>query len=500
MVIDSLIPLTTIPDLSKTYSEIMVGAIGLDGESHKRPFKTYDLAEVMSWLSSSTTENCINPMGSKVAAAIKNFMKPETEDGVSALVNKHALELIGVDPAPLIPILERSCGAVPKPRNLMAHGEAREAVIMSMFLNTHGFIHGVDMEKCFQESYLRAVEGGAAGPKGPHKEKKTEVKHETYENVIGKMSPGDLKEMCAKYRNNHVSSDGFQTLSLCGQDEVGHKISPMVRDPCLNVELVLNEVTCQTSEQDYLERAFLEAVDDWVELSPDDDEPGFEYFISKLSNNVVDILNDRESVLRKELYNIALPNRYQLDGMENSAVLDVILNTLLGADMSQVKSFFEMITFANVKGVKHSTHILSTLAELEAQLSMSGAEQQTLLRGDKDWTLPDQTVLNFLTQCTKIEWGRQMCFILFLELTRRIIPSTKNMRVGTVGSTKPTYKDFIEHDTDKPSVRVLTKNTIYYCRGYYYGKWDDDGGYCSPCYKRLLVKALETLKYEEETV
>lgn len=399
-------------------------------------------------------------------------------------MNKAALGVLGVSSSLLEDILYTMGGGEGVLRNTIPHHSARQTVIMSMFLNSHGLVHGRDMVKCIQSFHTEAgskEEGGC--------QKLLSVKdREGYDAVLHGMSKEDILTMCKRARSNHSSNTTVQKITQTSYEEVGHIVSDIVKSPCVNIENIINEVVSQSVQPDYLERQFLRAVDGWKEITEEDHSS--RTFVSSLSNFVVDLLDGRGNELRHDLFQLVLPTRYHLPGIENTSVLDIISNVLLGANAPEMKSFYDIITFARIAQVKSSSAMLK-LIDGQERVIRNGGESDVIYDVEDHWSVPGNNGLQLLTHGARLEWGRQMYFIVFLELVRQIVPKFAYMKVGCLTSCN-VPGDYIKHSPMEVGTRCIPENTVYYSRGYYFCKWRGKG-FCSSSYKTLLSKGNDIL-------
>lgn len=478
-----LLSLTTVPDLATRYINILVGAADLTGNDTETSFKTYSNDDVTLWLNGSDMNKAKSKLGLDVTHKVEQFMNENTENDITTLVNKPALSLLGVNPIPIERILCNTAGLFKKTGKNCTYNQKRQTAIMSMFLNSHGFVQGEEITKCVQSFYLKTEEKNIDTNESTRQASNLKDDVTSYEQRLDTMTTEDILSLCAKSRQFLTSNTNAQQISSSSCEEVGHAVSQVVKDPCLNIANLVNEIIVQSIEPEYLEEMFLTTVDSWEELDP---EESIDEFLSLISSHIIDILNGRESVLRNELFKLVLPGRFQLPGLENTAVLDIIINTLLGTTMGSVKSIFEIITFANMVDVKSSNEILKIISELEAQIDQKSDEQQALIESESNWTMPGKRGLEIFTNVAKMEWGRHMCFIMFLELVRRLVPALTYTQVGCV-SRCVLDQDFVKKDNKDTYVRCIPANTIYYSRGFYFAKWETKG-FCSSSYKVLLAK------------
>ena len=105
----------------------------------------------------------------------------------------------------------------------------------------------------------------------------------------------------------------------------------------------------------------------------------------------------------------------------------------------------------------------------------------------------DEAEMVRLRESLKCEWGRQVCFIVWLETAK--INSTRLFGKLVVGCVDDFVIDCDSAEYSRARGRVerrLSECAIYYTGGYYYYCYssEDRSGVCTPSYKRLLAHIL----------
>ena len=148
-----------------------------------------------------------------------------------------------------------------------------------------------------------------------------------------------------------------------------------------------------------------------------------------------------------------------------------------------------MSTFKDVGDLRRGDEIARKLTLLESQIAVACAR----LAETDEGSIGGGVDMGRLIETLKCEWGRQVCFIVWLEIVKIHSPRLfGRLAVGCVDDFLVEF-DGVEHSRALGrAVRRLSENAIYYTRGYYYYccSSDDLTGLCSSSYKRLLAHIL----------
>ena len=300
----------------------------------------------------------------------------------------------------------------------------------------------------------------------------------------------DIKRLLHESTRHHTVSENVQIAADASLEDITTLLKEVITAPTLNTCNIITECAYQFIEPRYAERMFLQSVVDFELVEPSEELINT-VAIPLIANRTINILNDRLSELRVELFRLVLPRRFTLTDADSTAALDVLLPVLLGADSAHTMAFYELCTFQDAVGLSGSDKLLQVIRTMENSIKLDLSQDSF-----PSWKIGAETN-RWILQNMKCQFGKQVCFILWLELCRRFITFFENTLVGSVSQPSTVPKDKIDQ-TGGEVRRSIPHNVIYFYGGMYYGQWKSTDSSIpsvaikSTCYKTLLSQVIRT--------
>lgn len=347
---------------------------------------------------------------------------------------------------------------------------------------------------------------------------------------IDTLSREQIEAMCSANRVPHVKQSTVDRMVETHINDLVDRLALLVEPQTFNMQTIWNSVAYQFLEPTAAMDVFQTTVTNggslsssttaateafvgtpFVDLDPEpnlllaDDDPDAATAVVKLhdltlsvaalhrharlrdvlTSKPVKLVGQRLNVMTHRLYSIVLPRQYRMRHGFNTASLDVLLSTLLGANVNLIIPVHALATFAAVSNLAYSNTVLTAAERGEAAL-----------RADANALTYDSWAVLLR------EWERQMWFVVYLELCQRLCPPLKSLRVGctddfdTVGDNVVVRRDpHSGNDETCRYVRKITPHHIYYLRGRYYLWWTWENAethevherrFTSTCYRTLI--------------
>lgn len=422
----SLLCCTDLAQKCKLYSLILTNRCN----AHK----TYTEDEAKAWLGSCTVSNPTDIALNKVSKFLK---QPNKID----LVNEGNLDLLGISS-------EQIYNALITPHNMK---QTKELVCISSYINSQGLIQVDDLAVLM------------LGTKDEEKQTKNP-------SVLDDLAGIDTSELLQNYVEGKTSEELYELCKnasklLEGKDQTIEHLQKVTNEekfdiarslvcqPRLNVNSLITEIAVQDIERRFFINQFLNSTKDFITL----DEDYSDLLLQQLSHKHVNITGNRMGSVLEEFFFLSLPYRFRLKDRDSTPSVDVLHQTLLGANAGEIKALYEIATFDDFKEVHQSDLILKQIQTMETTA---------------------RTMQNLVSEIIYI-WVKLECFLAFLEMCRILIPQLADFSVAAV---------------DEPQSKVIPCNVIYRFKGWYYVKLEGDGqGVVSEDYKKILGYAFKRL-------
>lgn len=443
---DDILALTTIPDLIEQHKDEL--ALGLPHSVDQSDKESM----LMLWFNNIGTGKTANFGQSSAVFAMRAYKllrdyiaSPGDKSPYDALVDDERLKSLGLSP--------EYVGAFLKKQRLqnMDPEDVRNTTYMALFLNTMGVTGKVAMET-IMSFYDAAHKDVSLLSVAKMKEKRDTttslLQYGEYAEANRSLTSIEINDICSASLHVHLSNKEVSAVMEDNRELVAKSVGDILCVPVFAAETLLAETCFQIVEPMHVRKLFEKAALDG--LSPMPAFSSGRRLATMLRSKRLQLHGPRQPTMTDELLDIVLPRRYHLrDGM-TIAFLDVFLDVLLGASMSVKQTVHDIVSFACVRGLTDSDEVLDVLERLNREVvkAETGAKNMwdILLR----------------------EWRRQEIFIIWLEMTRRIVPCLSDLVVGCIGC-----------------MQQLAERTVYYFRGTYYVRIGQKT-YRSSCFKQVV--------------
>ena len=350
-----------------------------------------------------------------------------------SLVNIDALEKLGFD-QPLIRLLyQHTCSNNEMKENIKTISQNVGStkfhnVFMTVFLNSLGAYRPHDLINALAFS--------------------VDIKKNKSLDILSKKdisegkasSDTNIHEIIKKCQRNHITNSSVKNILETKVNEIKKQIEDTIMCKIPNDEIFLSSVAQIIVEPKYATAKFEIATVDFVFYPNIEDH---QQKLKMLMKSHTVNLQQQLQTLRKEMFLLILPFSWILPNMDCTVVLDVLLNTMLGCNTSDIRAFLETIEFTFVANLYSSDKIMNNIDEMLANNSLENIQVGNII------------------ECMIKLWKRISAFIIFLGIFRLIFPQNNNITVGKVDHIPP-------YEMENTGERIIPSNTIYFHKDHFY--------------------------------
>lgn len=428
---------TTLPVASLTYNMKMNEGI----EKQNKGFKEYNDTDVIRWLTHNITLEHNNTTYTDELVTLKQILNGEKK--YNSVIHENNNLLLGMD----VNLLFKTIPQIVK-----------NPLIYYLYLNSFGFLHGKDQATLFnffygkQNSVNKCHNNDAANTL---LNLKTGQKLTETMNTLNNSELSNIAITMGNYCTTTTPADEFWSVNKIETEEMQRVIEDAVKNNDLNLENLLHIISAYLMEPIHMVDKFILATRDFIELDVDIEDHNF---LETMGNKAAQISTSRICTLRDELTKLLMPRFARLKDMDSIPALDEIIQVLHGGNICDIKAFYELVTFSDFTNIMDVSGILFKIKNMESTIN---CEQENSF---KKW---------------KLQWGKLICFLVYVELCRQLIPSCTHIEIGCVDD--PTDSDIITNGH-----RKLPLRTIFYYQNNYYMRITNDYAIKCVCYKKLL--------------
>jgi hypothetical protein len=400
----------------------------------------YTQNDMRMWMEKiSTGDRLMQQQSTHIQEQIYDTLRCYAAGSVASdkLVNIDKLEMLGFD-APFVNYLyQKTCTSHNKDkqkRDIYDHKNdiIFQNIFMSIFLNTHAV--------CRPHDLISALAMGIDA----QKYRKNELSLHTLldpENdpKIESLGIHDVVMNCQK---NHMMNSSVQNVVASQVDDIKKRIEETIMCRIPFDETFLTVVSRAIIEPKYAVLKFEEAVSHFKDFSHNEDNK-CKLLGLMISQNVN--LESHLQLLKKELFLITLPFSWSLADTDNTIVMDILLNVMLGCNSTAIRTFAETIEFSFISNIYLSDTILSNIDLMMKHNSLDSIE--------------GNEISDYMIRI----WKRASAFIAFLGLFRLIFPNHSDITIERVDH----FNSSEVYELDKHK-RYLALNCIYFYKDNFY--------------------------------
>lgn len=448
-------------------------------------YKIYSKKDVDVWLknvgNSGSGKDCVTSEALAMFERIETFCSStDSRTTVDSLIDDKLLNRLGLDNVPIRALLQTYVDH--KTTNKMTAWQRRTVPHLALYINSFGAENPQDIERLVKMFYSRSqgtdecstasmnVDTNDADTCGrdPRQEDRSTPRSEenntesrkrrhdqeasaaigtksdddgrstTFWSRVGRTTVDDVHEATNRSLRDHLNTAAVRQSVAFTNEELGTVLDDIINQPLLDTERVLVELGCQHLEPCHDVECFLVMTDDFPSVDQGgnlmNNDDVVDRLLTTLKSQSVSYNSEDVADLSTDLLSLVMPTRFRLESSDFKTALDVVIGVLCGGDLASVRAFYEIIKFTDFGGITstddHLEIIQRNLENIDREGGAMTAESlETLPLGHLDQSR------GHLLHLLKREFGRQACFVLFMDLCRRFLANAnpiKHVKMGCV--------------------------------------------------------------------
>ena len=331
----------------------------------------------MSWLTGATSSNVVGGIITTPDMAFNVYHryslnnKNQTDD---VLKHKENLYMLGINPTLLLD------------KTLMNRSRAQK-LALAVFLNSQGLLHGKELalvisffntrihddEDTKKEDddalFLEQANGDSEsiGKRISEIDNSDSLLTIASKTLHNKTVPRVMGSFRPNKKDNY---EDFLSSARIDDEEMQKRIELAVKQGDLHTENLLHVISAYIIEPEFFTAAFAKAVRDFKELpkptviSAIEDDPLYSF----IGNKAFSLNTRRLPTLRDEVARVIFPKFARLNKMDSIPLLDDIIQTQLGGDLRDIRTFHELATFSDFTQTTNVTNLLDKIIQIETNI------------------------------------------------------------------------------------------------------------------------------------
>ena len=380
---DELLKMTRLPSLAERAEREQCEVLPLDDMDTRSNCDAED-ARLQLWFNNMTGTNATATKRENEIIVVDRASKRLSEFKTSPSTKRSLL------------IDEKRCEGLGMPLTLLkdfvkkgVQGKNPERMLyLAPFLNTLGLTPSVTVMTLL--NVFNNCQGSGMVTKKIKKQKKKEEKETTGgKNLLCSYSDleGDLEatlELSEQFHDEHMKHKDVTSMQETTRDELCKQLWTVFSPTEFDSEVILCELFHLFLDEEVVRTAFAAATEQALAVEVTEDD--IESFKDMLGSHPFGLPHNTVCSMREELLAVVLPPRFHQRDYASSCFLDTYCNTVMGLEMAQKKSVYEVVNFSTYKEIGDTQLVLNRLQE-ETQVvnEMGGCPANTWLTMIREW-------------------------------------------------------------------------------------------------------------------